>query len=53
MAPGRPPHFTADYGFRTVAECTKPQYGEREPMMLTIGAVGDCRRLLPRMEHVQ
>jgi hypothetical protein len=44
-------YFTMDYGFRTVAECTRPQYGERERMMLMVGAHGDCRRLLPRMDH--
>jgi hypothetical protein len=44
-------YFTMDFGFRTVAECTQPQYGEREHMMLMVGAHGDCRRLLPRMEH--
>jgi hypothetical protein len=44
-------YFTMDYGFRTVSECTRPQHGERHHMMLMVGAVGDCRRLLPRMEH--
>ena len=46
-------YFTMDYGFRTVPECTRPQYHEREPMMMMVGAVGDCRRLLPRMDHLR
>lgn len=46
-------YFTMDFGFRTVSECTRPQYGEREHMLMMVGAVGDCRRLLPRMEHLQ
>ena len=44
-------YFTMDFGVRTVADCARPQYGEREQMMLMVGAHGDCRRLLPRMDH--
>jgi hypothetical protein len=44
-------YFTVDYGVRSTAECTTPQMGERDRLLLMVGAVGDCRRLLPRMEH--
>jgi hypothetical protein len=44
-------YFTMDFGFRTVPECTRPQYGERSAMMMMAGAAGDCRRLVPEMDH--
>jgi hypothetical protein len=42
-------YFTMGFGVRAIPECA-PSHGERTPMMRMAGAVGDCRRLVPRMD---
>jgi hypothetical protein len=43
--------FTMDYGVRSTEECKKPQIGERESMLMMVGATGGCKQLLPRAEY--
>jgi hypothetical protein len=43
--------FTMDYGVRASEECKKPQLGEREPMLMMVGATSGCKQLLPRAEY--
>jgi hypothetical protein len=43
--------FMMDYGVRSTEECKKPQIGEREPMLMMVGAMGDCTQLLAGAEY--
>jgi hypothetical protein len=43
--------FTMDYGVRATEECKKAQLGEREPMLMMVGATRGCKQLLPRAEY--
>jgi hypothetical protein len=43
--------FTMDYGVRATEECKTAQFGEREPMLMMVGATGRCKQLLPRAEY--
>jgi hypothetical protein len=43
--------FTMDYGVRATEECKKAQVGEREPMLMMVGATSGCKHLLPRAEY--
>jgi hypothetical protein len=43
-------YFTMGFGARTMPECTLPGAAERLPMLRMVGAVGDCRSLVPEMD---
>src|SRR6185312_2205329 len=43
-------YFTMGFGARTMPECTQPGAAERLPMLRMVGAVGDCRSLVPEMD---
>jgi hypothetical protein len=43
--------FTMDYGVRAAEECKKAQIGEREPMLMMVGATGGCKQLLAGAEY--
>lgn len=44
-------YFTFMYGFYSMGDCKRPQYGERTKMLHSVGAIGDCTRHLKGFDY--